>query len=284
MEKNMKLKTKNYTDNMIEGFRQDYIRQATQLFGKTGELRNLDKLKTCEFVLNERLGDGAATYLDENKIEYGPLIHAHTFYHELNHLRQGDKEITGGIATSAENPKHVAVIESRKGIFLDEGLTDIVARYMYKYSAFYNEKVDKAPMNAAGKYYEKQRDICVKFADALGLKILEFSRLVDLNLRFEDKTLDKMCEKLTGDKDFYAKTQALLDFFGTVQFAQLQCAWGLIVNEETGQYAVSCDQRSWDLANDCLTASYNRVAHLKKLRLQQAKSQQPQSEKKGFFR
>ena len=280
----MKLKTKNYTDNMIEGFRQDYIRQATQLFGKTGELRNLNKLKTCKFVLNERLGDGAATFLDENKIEYGPLIHAHTFYHELNHLRQGTKPDNLRISYSAENPEYLWITQPRKGIFLDEGLTDTVARYMYKHSPFYNEKVDKVPMAAAGEYYNIQRHICVKFADALGLKILEFSRLVDLNLRFEDKTLDKMCEKLTGDKYFYADTQVSLDYYATAQYIRLRCGWGDLVDGKTGQRYIDCDQEVWDTANEWVLEADNRIAHLNKLRLQQAKSQQPQSEKKGFFR
>lgn len=65
---------------------------------------------------------------------------------------------------------------------------------------------------------------------------------------------------------------------------RLRCGWGDIVDRKTGQRCIDCEQEVWDTANEWVLEADNKIAHLKKLRLQQAKSQQPQSEKRGFFR
>ena len=265
-KKHTSSKTQNYT---FEDIKQDYIKQAKKLFTRPGELRNLQKLESCRFVLDESMADQGRADLDENVIYIGPNVYAPTIYHELNHIREGVMMERGLGAYISEEASDLLHIEGpKKGIFLDEGLTELIAIDMFKHSPFYNKKVDD-PKLKSRVFYKEQMDVSRQFASALGMiDLLEFSYLLDLNLRFGDDTLDKMCEKITGYEQFFELTQGGLDYYGSVQYADLMCRNGYFYNEETHQNLKSCDSESHLWQKEQLQIAKNRIAELEKMNMQ----------------
>ena len=244
-----------------ENLRKDYIKQAKKLFTRPGELKNLKKLETCKIEVVDILGNGAETSHKENVIRVGPYIDGHTIFHELNHVRQGERpNIDYFCDPSPENPDLVRLPlnQRRIGIFFDEGLTDIFSRKLFRNSPYYVKEINE-PKIQAMTFYDDEREICYRLADVLGLDIFEFSYLVDRNLREGDKTIEKMCAEITGENSFYQEMQYYLDYYGSVKllnrFAQTRSI----------PY-VGCDSQTHKHQREMLQLGKDMVEHLERIK------------------
>ena len=127
--------------NILDLIKNDYIFQINEIYKKYPiALRNLDKISSCKFFVNDNYGVSAVADSAGNSITLGPNADACTVFHELDHIRKGEMRFYEAKFPSPvfyiDDNYNVSVNGAHRGIFFDEAITEFIAQYMIKNSKY----------------------------------------------------------------------------------------------------------------------------------------------------
>lgn len=212
----------------MQAVKEEYIYLITKFYQDTPEaLKNIEKVKECEFVLDESLEDSANTDNKRNIITFGPDVNECTIFHELDHIRKG--MLAKGGALEAVGDK-VEIIENKHGIFFDEAITEYIAQELYKNSKYYFKIIGKLILGNRN-FYATQIDVIIRIAQIVNIEPKNLCLLIENRYTNDDKTIDEIFKQKTG-LDF-EKILDDLDTYGTSQYISLLCDLGEISSDNT---------------------------------------------------
>lgn len=205
----------------LELLKQDYMEMVSGLL--TDE--SLKRLNQCKFILNPTLGIGANTDFDNNVIEYGSQADEITIIHEMEHLRKGkilnQKEVNSTVSSQGK----VSFSSPRKGIFLDESITEYMATELFKRSKYFEPEIDNKKLQERG-FYKYNIDIFLKMSDVLGIEPIQLCQIVEDKHHNGYSDIDAMFKACTNDENSFSKLETALDYIGTAQYINYQCKLG----------------------------------------------------------
>ncbi len=204
----------------IDLLKKEYIK-LIKTNGICKDINILRKIENCKILKVAHLkGDEADTDFDNNIINLGQNASEITLFHELEHLRKGSPINNTGIEEELVETSEgeLKLKNPRYGIFFDEAITERMAIYLFGIAKIpYENKKDTIEKRKKG-FYSTNLIVIKELAELLRVSEVDLCEVIELKHHKHDKQIDKHCELIAGQKDFFKTIENKLDFVETIHY------------------------------------------------------------------